>query len=65
MAKIYKRAARRNVGTFDPLPLLAWADARDRRYAMPVRIVAARHGLTLATAATVCELAGIGNGGAR
>ena len=65
MDRIGPYASRRNNAPMTPLPLFVWADARDRRYAMPVRIVAARHGLSLATAATVCELAGIGKGGVR
>lgn len=65
MRKIRPRAIRRNIYPTDPLPLLAWADARDRRFPLPVRIVAARHSLTLATAATICHLAGIGQGGDR
>lgn len=61
--KIRHRAHRRNPL---PLPLFDWVNTRDRRYyPRHVRALAARYGLTLPTAATVCELAGIGAGGAR
>ncbi len=63
MEKIRHRAKRRN--SF-PLPLLAWAEARDRRpHPRAARVLARRFGLPLATAATVAELAGIGQGGER
>jgi len=62
--KIRLRALRRNIYPTDSLPLLAWADARDRRiYPRHVRALAAHYGLTLPTAATVCELAGLGRDG--
>jgi hypothetical protein len=58
------RRIRRN--SLESLPLIVWADARERRrYPRHVRALAARYGLTLPSAATVCELAGIGQGGMR
>lgn len=45
------------------LPLFAWASARtSHQYPLPVRLVAMRHNLPLATAATFARLAGIGGG---
>jgi len=58
---IRPRRTRRNSFPLEAPALFAWADEHDRRsYPRHVRTLAARFGLTLPMAATVCELAGIG-----
>lgn len=60
MVKLNRCALRRNL---ESLSLFAWAADCDRartRYPRSARLLARRFGLSLATAATIAELAGIG-----
>lgn len=59
------RRVRRNIHLSNSLSLFDWADARDRRFPLPTRLLAIRHRLPLARAALVAELAGVGQEGER